>query len=54
MTNLKFKIADAIVFKKIRAKLGGRLKGSMTGSAMMNPEISHFSGYGIPLYDAYD
>jgi long-chain acyl-CoA synthetase len=53
-TNLKFKIADAIVFKKIRAKLGGRLKGSMTGSAMMNPEISHFFwDMGIPLYDAY-
>jgi len=54
MTNLKFKIADAIVFKKIRAKLGGRLKGSMTGSAMMNPEISHFFwDMGVPLYDAY-
>ncbi len=54
MTNLKFKIADAIVFKKIREKLGGRLTGSMTGSAMMNPEISHFFwDMGIPLYDAY-
>jgi len=54
MTNLKFKIADAIVFKKIRAKLGGRLVGSMTGSAAMNPEISYFFwDIGIPLYDAY-
>ncbi|MDQ5986118.1 MAG: Long-chain acyl-CoA synthetase [Syntrophus sp. SKADARSKE-3] len=54
MTNLKFKIADAVVFEKIRAKLGGRLKGSMTGSAAMNPEISHFFwDMGIPLYDAY-
>ncbi len=44
LTNLKFKIADAIVFKKIREKLGGRLAGSMTGSAAMNVEISHFSG----------
>ncbi len=53
-TNLKFKIADAIVFKKIREKLGGRLTGSMTGSAAMNPEISHFFwDMGIPLYDAY-
>jgi long-chain acyl-CoA synthetase len=53
-TNLKFKIADAIVFKKIRAKLGGRLTGSMTGSAAMNPEISHFFwDMGVPLYDAY-
>ncbi|MDD4356195.1 MAG: long-chain fatty acid--CoA ligase [Smithellaceae bacterium] len=54
MTNLKFKIADTIVFKKIREKLGGRLRGSMTGSAMMNPEIAHFFwDMGIPLYDAY-
>ncbi len=54
MTNLKFKIADAVVFKKIREKLGGRLTGSMTGSAAMNPEISHFFwDMGIPLYDAY-
>jgi long-chain acyl-CoA synthetase len=54
MTNLKFKIADAIVFKKIREKLGGRLAGSMTGSAAMNVEISHFFwDIGIPLYDAY-
>jgi long-chain acyl-CoA synthetase len=54
ITNLKFRIADAIVFKKIRAKLGGRLTGSMTGSAAMNPEISHFFwDMGVPLYDAY-
>ena len=53
-TNLKFKIADAIVFKKIRERLGGRLKGVMTGSAAMNPDISHFFwDMGIPLYDAY-
>ncbi len=54
ITNLKFKIADAVVFKKIRAKLGGRLARSMTGSAAMNVEISHFFwDIGIPLYDAY-
>ena len=54
LTNMKFKIADAIVFSKVRAKLGGRLKGSMTGSALMNVEISHFFwDIGIPLYDAY-
>ncbi|MGA3280992.1 MAG: long-chain fatty acid--CoA ligase [Smithella sp.] len=54
MTNLKFKIADAIVFKKIRERLGGKLSGVMTGSAQMNPEISHFFwDMGIPLYDAY-
>jgi len=54
MTNLKFKIADKIVFKKIRDKMGGRLKGSMTSSAAMNVEIAKFFfGVGIPLYDCY-
>jgi len=54
MTNLKFAVADKIVFSKVRAKLGGRLKGSMTGSAAMNVEISHFFwDIGIPLYDVY-
>ncbi len=53
-TNLKFAIADKIVFSKVRQKLGGRLKGSMTGSAAMNVEISHFFwDIGVPLYDVY-
>ena len=54
MTDLKFKIADKVVFKKIREKLGGRLKGSMTASAMMNQEIAlFFYDIGIPVYDCY-
>lgn len=54
LTNLKFKIADKIVFKKIRDAFGGRLLGAMTGSAMMNPDIARFFfDVGIPLYDCY-
>ena len=54
MTNLKFRIADRIVFKKIRDRLGGNLKGVMTASAAMNPEISRFFfDIGIPIYDCY-
>lgn len=54
MTNLKFKIADKIVFQKIRERLGGRLQGSMTASAAMNPEIANFFfDIGIPVYDCY-
>jgi len=54
ITNLKYKIADKIVFKKIRDRLGGRLLGAMTGSATMNPDISQFFfDIGIPLYDCY-
>lgn len=54
MTNLKFKLADKIVFKKIRERLGGRILGSMSGSAAMNPEIAQFFfDIGVPIYDCY-
>lgn len=54
LVDLKFKIADMIVFQKIRDLFGGRLRGAMTGSAAMNPDISRFfHDIGIPLYDAY-
>jgi long-chain acyl-CoA synthetase len=54
MTNLKFKFADKIVFKKIRERLGGRMLGVMTGSAAMNVQISKFFfDIGIPIYDCY-
>ncbi len=54
MTDLKLKLADKIVFKKIRERLGGRLMGSMSGSAAMNPEIAQFFfDIGIPIYDCY-
>ena len=54
MTNLKFKLANKIVFAKIRERLGGRVMGSMTGSAAVNPEIAQFFfDIGIPIYDCY-
>ena len=54
MTDLKFKLANKIVFKKIRERLGGRVMGSMTGSAAVNPEIAQFFfDIGIPIYDCY-
>jgi long-chain acyl-CoA synthetase len=54
LVNLKFALVDKIVFQKIRDLFGGRMRGSMTGSAAMNPDISHFfHDIGIPLYDAY-
>jgi long-chain acyl-CoA synthetase len=52
--DIKFKIIDKIVFQKIRDLFGGRLKGSITGSAAMNPDISKFFfDIGIPLFDVY-
>ena len=54
MTNLKVTLADKIVFRKIRERMGGRLVGVMTGSAAMNLEISKFFfDIGIPIFDCY-
>ncbi|MHB8829620.1 MAG: AMP-dependent synthetase/ligase [Syntrophales bacterium] len=51
---LKYKILDAVVLKKIRARFGGRLENAVTGSAPMNVEIAKFFiDVGIPTYDAY-
>jgi len=54
LTNLKFRIADKVVFSKVREKMGGRLMGAMSGSAAMNPDIAQFFfDIGIPIYDCY-
>ena len=53
-TELQFKIADRIVFEKVRELFGGRLQCAMTASAAMNVDIAHFFfDVGIPLYDVY-
>lgn len=53
-TNLKFRLADKVVFKKIRERFGGRLEASLTASATMNVAIGYFfEDVGIPVYDAY-
>ena len=53
-SSLKLKILDKVVFGKIRARFGGRLKEAVTGSAAMNPEIAQFFiDIGIPTYDCY-
>jgi len=54
LMNLKFALLDKLVFEKIRARFGGCLKGALTASATMNPEIAHFFfDLGIPVYDCY-
>jgi long-chain acyl-CoA synthetase len=52
--SLRFKILDGLVFSKIRARFGGRLIGSLTASAVMNPDIAlFFRDIGIEIYDCY-
>jgi long-chain acyl-CoA synthetase len=52
--SLKLAILDKVVFSKIRARLGGRVIGVLTGSAIMNPDIAQFfKDIGVPTYDCY-
>lgn len=54
VNDLKLKIADAIVFKKIRDKFGGRLMYSLSSSAALSPHIAEFfEDVGIPVYEAW-
>ncbi|MEJ2157822.1 MAG: long-chain fatty acid--CoA ligase [Desulfobacteraceae bacterium] len=54
MQRMKYKLADTVVFKKIRYRFGGRLTGALTASAMMSPEVAQFFvDIGLPVFDAY-
>lgn len=55
-SSLKYKIADSLVFSKIRAKLGGKIRYFISGGAPLSPEIMKFfylagvlilEGYGL-------
>ena len=50
----KHKIADKLVFEKIRAIFGGNLKIALTGAAPIDPEIIRFfHAAGVPIYEAW-
>jgi long-chain acyl-CoA synthetase len=52
--NARVAMAEKIVFSKIRARLGGRLRVAVTASATMNEEIARFfSDVGITVLDCY-
>jgi long-chain acyl-CoA synthetase len=47
-------IADRLVFAKVRAKLGGRLRTPISGGAPLAPEIARFfDGIGITIFEGY-
>lgn len=52
--NLKFKLYDALVYKKLRAALGGRVKYAVSGSAPLSPYLGHFyHSLGIMILEGY-
>lgn len=51
---LKFKLFDALVYKKLRAALGGRVKYAVSGSAPLSPYLGHFyHSLGIMILEGY-
>lgn len=50
----KHKAADALVYSKLRAAFGGRLRAAVSGSAALAPEIGYFfAGAGVHVLEGY-
>jgi long-chain acyl-CoA synthetase len=51
---LKYRLADRLVFSKLRAVFGGRVRYFITGAAPIAPEILEFFwAAGFPIYEMY-
>ena len=54
LLGLKQKVADKLVFGKIRERFGGRVRFFISGSAALNQDIAHwFTGAGLPILEGY-
>lgn len=52
--SLQLAIADALVFRKLRGRLGGRFERFFSGAAPLARHLAEFfSVVGIPIYEAY-
>ncbi|MGW1201430.1 AMP-dependent synthetase/ligase [Streptomyces cyaneofuscatus] len=50
----KHKVADTLVFSKIRDAFGGRLRACISGSAALAPDIGYFfAGAGVHILEGY-
>lgn len=48
------KTADSLIFRKVRARLGGRLKFCVSGSAALSKDVAEFvNALGIDVYEGY-
>lgn len=52
--NLTLKLADKLIFKKVRQRFGGRLRLVVSGSAALSKEVAEFiDALGIDVYEGY-
>lgn len=52
--SLEHKLADALVYSKLRQAVGGRIRAFMSGGAPLAPEIAYvFAGAGITILQGY-
>jgi long-chain acyl-CoA synthetase len=54
LLDMKVRIADKLVFSKIKARLGGRFQFAISGGAPLAPEVAQFFwGAGVKVYEGY-
>ncbi len=54
MLNLKYRVADRLVFSKVRARFGGNMKLFCSGGAPLDKTINEFFWViGIPIFEGY-
>jgi long-chain acyl-CoA synthetase len=52
--SIQHAVADKLVFSTLRGKLGGRIRGLVSGSAPLAPEIAEFfHAAGLPILEGY-
>lgn len=54
LLGIKRKIADALVYSKLRAAMGNECWYAISGGGALSPRLGHFfRGLGVPIYEGY-
>ncbi|MFE2867428.1 AMP-dependent synthetase/ligase [Embleya sp. NPDC059259] len=54
LSEARYRLADRLVFAKLRDLFGGRLKGCISGSVALSPDVAEFfDAIGIPILEGY-